>query len=194
MRVERCAAGRRQDAYPVAAHDVELVPETDERAKTIPALLRTMAEAVDAAAPAAAGSCTRCRKATGRRHGPGPCARHLTDGPVTLRPALFGRSNLSTLAFGRRDAEELTAFARCTVDTVLRDGTGCPGQPHLFDTRLAAAVAVVTERLPPVFPLPLDAVAAMRQGEVAGTAGPRPRLRHMRGRSPATPQKTRPTS
>ncbi|MEU9345260.1 hypothetical protein AB0D74_29070 [Streptomyces sp. NPDC048278] len=55
VRVERCAAGRLRDAYPVAAHDVELVLETDPRAETVPALLRTLAEAVSAADP-------RCRR------------------------------------------------------------------------------------------------------------------------------------
>lgn len=55
VRVERCAAGRLRDAYPVGAHDVELVLETDQDAKTVPALLRTLVAAVRAADP-------RCRR------------------------------------------------------------------------------------------------------------------------------------
>lgn len=55
VRVERCAAGRLRDAYPVAAHDVELALESDQRAQTVPALLRTLLEAVRVADP-------RCRR------------------------------------------------------------------------------------------------------------------------------------
>ncbi|MEU9456714.1 TetR/AcrR family transcriptional regulator [Streptomyces sp. NPDC048277] len=42
---------------------------------------------------------------------------------ITLWSALFGRFALWNSTFGRQDPEELTAFARCMVDTVLRDGT-----------------------------------------------------------------------
>lgn len=55
VRVERCAAGRLKDAYPVGAHDVEVVLETDQGTETASALLRTLVRAVRAADP-------RCRR------------------------------------------------------------------------------------------------------------------------------------
>ncbi|WP_055523930.1 hypothetical protein [Streptomyces graminilatus] len=56
VRIERCAAGRLRDAYPVGAHDVELVLEPEQqRARRAPALLRALALAVHAAD-------VRCRK------------------------------------------------------------------------------------------------------------------------------------
>ncbi|MEU9448906.1 hypothetical protein [Streptomyces sp. NPDC048277] len=56
VRVERCAAGRLRDAYPVSAHDVELVLDrAEQRAATAPVLLGALVRAVRAADP-------RCRR------------------------------------------------------------------------------------------------------------------------------------
>ncbi|MFF6787229.1 hypothetical protein [Streptomyces sp. NPDC012510] len=49
--VERCAAGRLRDAYPVGARDVELLIHTGLRAETLPNILRPLVRAVRAADP-----------------------------------------------------------------------------------------------------------------------------------------------